>query len=63
MDVDDVDTSDFSEEEDDVPVRYRPVFVARQQWNSRDPRLEAMQKRAEKYRRDMIKLYGHPFLQ
>ena len=55
------DEEEEEEEKEPPPRRYRPVFVAFKQWNARDPKVEARMKRAEKYHKDMVARYGHPF--
>ena len=54
-------TDEEEEEREPPPRRYRPVFVAFKQWNARDPKVEVRMKRAEKYHKDMVARYGHPF--
>lgn len=49
------------EEDEEPPMRFRPVFLDHEQWNRRDPRLEVGRKRAEAYGRAMVERYGHPF--
>jgi hypothetical protein len=54
-------SSDESEDEIPPPRRFRPVYLDHKQWFSRDPRLNRIWKQAEKQKRDMVQLHGHPF--
>ena len=47
-------------EEEPRPRRFRPVYLESKQWYSRDRRLARVWKAAEKYKRGMVELYGHP---
>ena len=52
--------SSEDEEEEPRPRRFRPVYLESKQWYSRDRRLARIWKAAEKYKRGMVELYGHP---
>jgi hypothetical protein len=52
--------SSEDEEEEPRPRRFRPVYLESNQWYSRDRRLTRIWKAAEKYKRGMVALYGHP---
>lgn len=61
--VDSPSSSDEDEEETPLPRRFRPVNIDHKQWFSRDPRLSRIWKQAEKRKRDLVQLRGHPFEQ
>lgn len=61
MDIDPPSQDDILPSPHFQPRRFRPVFLDRKQWDSRDPRIRREWPAMKDHAKRMSELYGHPF--
>jgi hypothetical protein len=61
MEVDQASDCDRSASPPPQPRCFRPIFIDRKQWLSRDPKISRGWPAMMEHKRSMINLYGHPF--
>ena len=61
MEVDQASDRNRSASPPPQPRRFRPIFIDRKQWLSRDPRISRGWPAMMEHKKSMINLYGHPF--